>query len=58
MQAAVGYNFRRLIQWLRLLMLRMLIIANFAAQHFAAQLKPAWNCLLHGRLFWPSSKVV
>ena len=34
--AAVGYNFRRLIQWLRLLMLRILITANFAAQ-----LKPA-----------------
>ena len=34
--AAVGYNFRRLIQWLRLLMLRILIVANFAAQ-----LKPA-----------------
>ena len=30
--AAVGYNFRRLIQWLRLLMLRILIAANFAAQ--------------------------
>ena len=32
MLAAVGYNFRRLIQWLRLLMLRILIVANFAAQ--------------------------
>src|SRR5580704_8021833 len=36
MLAAVGYNFRRLIQWLRLLMLRILIAASFAAQ-----LKPA-----------------
>jgi hypothetical protein len=26
--AAVGYNFRRLIQWLRLLMLRILIAAS------------------------------
>jgi hypothetical protein len=33
--AAVGYNFR-LIQWLRLLMLRILMVANFATQ-----LKPA-----------------
>jgi IS5 family transposase len=32
MLAAVGYNFRRLIQWLRLLMLRILIAANFAIQ--------------------------
>ena len=32
MLAAVGYNFRRLIQWLRLLMLRILIAASFAAQ--------------------------
>jgi len=30
--AAVGYNFRRLIQWLRLLMLRILIVASFAVQ--------------------------
>src|SRR5208282_788431 len=30
--AAVGYNFRRLIQWLRLLLLRILIVARFAAQ--------------------------
>jgi transposase, IS5 family len=30
--AAVGYNFRRLIQWLRLLMLRILFAASFAAQ--------------------------
>jgi hypothetical protein len=30
--AVVGYNFRRLIQWLRLLMLRILIAANFAIQ--------------------------
>ena len=29
--AAVGYNFRRLIQWLRLLMLKILIAATFAA---------------------------
>ena len=36
MLAAVGYNFRRLIQWLRLLMLRILIAASFATQ-----LKPA-----------------
>jgi hypothetical protein len=36
MLAAVGYNFRRLIQWLRLLMLRILIAASLAAQ-----LKPA-----------------
>ena len=33
--AAVGYNFRCLIQWLRFLMLEILIIANFAS------LKPA-----------------
>ena len=32
MLAAVGYNFRRLIQWLRLLMLKILIAASFAAQ--------------------------
>ena len=30
--AAVGYNFRRLIQWLRLLLLKILIVARFAAQ--------------------------
>ncbi len=30
--AMVGYNFRCLIQWLRLLMLGILILANFAAQ--------------------------
>ena len=30
--AAVGYNFRRLIQWLRLLMLKILIVASFAVQ--------------------------
>ncbi len=30
--AAVGYNFRRLIQWLRLLLLRILIAFRFAAQ--------------------------
>jgi hypothetical protein len=28
MLAAVGYNFRRLIQWLRLLMLRILLSAR------------------------------
>ena len=32
MLAAVGYNFRRLIQWLRLLMIRFLIATSFAAQ--------------------------
>ena len=30
--AAVGYNFRRLIHWLRLLLLRILIAFGFAAQ--------------------------
>ena len=32
MLAAVGYNFRRLIQWLTLLMLKILIAAGYAAQ--------------------------
>src|SRR5271154_1252307 len=32
MLAAVGYNFRRLIQWLRLLIIRILIATSFAAQ--------------------------
>ena len=32
MLAAVGYNFRRLIQWLSLLMLKILFAASFAAQ--------------------------
>jgi transposase, IS5 family len=30
--AAAGYNFRRLIQWLRLLLLRILIACGLAAQ--------------------------
>jgi IS5 family transposase len=30
--AAVGYNFRRLIQWLRLLLLRILVTLGIAAQ--------------------------
>jgi hypothetical protein len=30
--AAVGYNFRRLIQWLRALIFRILIAASFAVQ--------------------------
>jgi IS5 family transposase len=32
MPAGVGHNFRRLIQWLRLLMLRILIVASFATR--------------------------
>src|SRR5262249_36521654 len=43
--AAAGYNFRRLLAWLRLLLLRILI-----ALSLAAQLKLALNRVLHGRL--------
>ena len=32
MLPGVGYNFRHLVQWLKLLMLRVLIAASFAAQ--------------------------
>jgi transposase, IS5 family len=34
--AAAGYNFRRLIQWLRLLLLRILIAFGLAAQFRSA----------------------
>jgi IS5 family transposase len=30
--AAAGYNFRRIIQWLRLLLLRILLVIGTAAQ--------------------------
>jgi hypothetical protein len=43
--AAAGYNFPRLLQWLRLLLLRILI-----ALSLAAQLKSVRNRVLHGRL--------
>ena len=45
MLAAAGYNFPRLLQWLRLLLLRILI-----ALSLAAQLKSVRNRVLHGRL--------
>ena len=43
--AAAGYNFRRLLAWLRFLLLRILI-----AFSLTTQLKSVWR-VLHGRLF-------
>src|SRR5262249_42606533 len=44
--AAAGYNFRRLLAWLRLLLLRILI-----AFSLTTQLKSVRNRVLHGRRF-------
>src|SRR5262249_52235768 len=42
--AAAGYNFRRLLAWLRLLLLRILIALGLAAQQIGLR-----NRVLHGR---------
>ena len=39
MLAAAGYNFRRLIHWLRLLLLRILIAFALAAQFRSAYVR-------------------
>src|SRR5262249_12929411 len=49
--AAAGYNFRRLLAWLRLLLLRILI-----AFSLSPQLKPVGNRVLHGRLISPHNQ--